>query len=122
MIDRPETRLTCILRGLQHRCPQCGEGKLFRRYLKPVAQCASCGEALDYIRADDFPPYLTIVVVGHLLIPLVLIAETWGASTAFQIGVWIPLALIMTLALLPRIKGAIIGLMWSLQLSGSEQR
>jgi uncharacterized protein (DUF983 family) len=109
-----------ILRGLMLRCPRCGEGHLFRAYLKPVDSCTACGEPLGHIRADDFPPYLTILVVGHIVMPLVLIFARAGLSTEAQIALWIPVTLGLTLLLLPRLKGAVIGLMWSMGMTGNE--
>ncbi len=119
----PETsgsRLTAVLHGLRYRCPKCGTGALFRRYLKPVDQCAACGEPLGQIRADDFPPYLTILVVGHLVVPGILVAGRAGWSSSLLVAVWLPTTAILTLLLLPRFKGAIIGLMWSLGMTGRE--
>jgi uncharacterized protein (DUF983 family) len=109
-----------ILRGLMQRCPRCGEGHLFRAYLKPVDSCSACGEPLGHIRADDFPPYLTILVVGHIVIPLVLVSEQAGMSSAAQFALWLPVTVGLTLLLLPRLKGAIIGLMWSMGMTGNE--
>ena len=111
------TTLTYIKRGLRHRCPGCGVGPLFHRYLKPVAACAACGEPLAQLRADDFPPYLTIIIVGHLVVPLMLLCEHVGFSTSTQVAFWVPMTLLLTLLLLPRCKGAVIGLMWSLRMS-----
>jgi uncharacterized protein (DUF983 family) len=113
---------TAILRGFCRRCPNCGAGALYHRYLKPVAQCSACGESYADIRADDFPPYLTILVVGHIIVPLVLIAERYGWSTELQAAVWLPVTLALTLLLLPRFKGAIIGLMWSLGMGAEQPR
>lgn len=113
---------TYMLRGFRHRCPNCGASGLFRRYLKPVGHCAQCGEAYGHIRADDFPPYLTILVVGHIVVPLILIAEQFGWSTEMQVAVWLPVTLALTLLLLPRFKGAIIGLMWSLGMGAEQPR
>ncbi|MGO8914270.1 MAG: DUF983 domain-containing protein [Stellaceae bacterium] len=112
--------LTSILRGLRRRCPKCGEGALYRRYLKPVAQCDRCGEAFDRIRADDFPPYLTILIVGHVVVPLILLTQPLGLSTALQVALWVPVTLLLVLLLLPRFKGAIIGLMWSLGMGAAK--
>jgi uncharacterized protein (DUF983 family) len=106
--------LTAIGRGLREHCPNCGRGALFRRYLKPVERCAVCGEAYGHIRADDFPPYLTILVVGHVVVPGILITDRLGWSSALQGGVWLPVTAVLTLLLLPRFKGAILGLMWKL--------
>jgi uncharacterized protein (DUF983 family) len=111
-----------MLRGFMLRCPHCGEGHLLRAYLKPVDRCSVCGEAFGHIRADDFPPYLTILVVGHIVMPLVLLFAKSDLSTTVQIALWIPLTLGLTLLLLPRLKGAIIGLMWSVGLTGNEAR
>ena len=104
----------CILRGVQLHCPCCGVGKLYRSYLKPVTLCAQCGASLGHIRADDFPPWLTIILVGHLLVPFVLLSQSFDVSTTVQLAFWLPLALGLTLLLLPRCKGGAIGLMWSL--------
>ncbi len=112
--------LTSMLRGLRRRCPHCGEGALYRRYLKPVARCERCGEAFDQIRADDFPPYLTILIVGHLVVPLILVAERVGLSTVAQVALWVPVTLLLVLLLLPRFKGAVIGLMWSLNMGAAK--
>jgi uncharacterized protein (DUF983 family) len=106
--------LTFMLRGFRERCPRCGEGALYRRYLKPVAHCEQCGAVFEGIRADDFPPYITILIVGHVVVPLILLAERLGLSTGQQVALWVPVTLLLVLLLLPRFKGAIIGLMWSL--------
>ena len=33
-------------RGFQCRCPNCGEGHLFRSFLKTVDNCERCGEEM----------------------------------------------------------------------------
>ena len=103
-----------MLRGVQQRCPKCGVGKLYQSYLKQVSHCAHCGTSLGHIRADDFPPWMTIILVGHLLIPFVLVSQYLDVSTTVQLAFWLPVTLAMTLLLLPRCKGAAIGLMWAL--------
>jgi uncharacterized protein (DUF983 family) len=87
-----------------------------------VSRCATCGEGFGDIRADDFPPYLTILVVGHIIVPFILLAERFGFSTAQQVALWVPMTLLLTLLLLPRLKGAVIGLMWSLGLGAAKAR
>lgn len=104
----------CVLRGVKERCPKCGVGKLFQSYLKPVSHCASCGTSIGHIRADDFPPWMTIILVGHILVPFVLLSRSINVSTTVQLAFWLPMTLALTLLLLPRCKGAAIGLMWSL--------
>ncbi|OHC80667.1 MAG: hypothetical protein A3G73_01430 [Rhodospirillales bacterium RIFCSPLOWO2_12_FULL_67_15] len=110
-----------LVRGLRRRCPNCGRGRLFRAYLKPVDACESCREALGHIRADDAPPYFTIVVVGHAVVGLALFAEMQFRPPMWAYMTVLPaLTLAMTLGLLPVVKGALIGLMWRLRLSGDE--
>jgi uncharacterized protein (DUF983 family) len=109
-----------ILRGLARRCPSCGVGHSFRGYLK-VHDCPHCGEALGHIRADDFPPYLTIAIVGHMVVPLLLATEQFLAPpTWVQLSIAVPATIGLTLTLLPRVKGGILGLMWHLGLRGDE--
>ena len=109
-----------MLRGFLMRCPHCANGRLFRAYLKPVESCSACGMQFGHIRADDFPPYLTIFLVGHLVVPLLVIAGRSDVPTWVQIAVAVPATLGLVVLLLPRLKGAIIGLMWSLRLTGAE--
>ncbi len=111
------SRKTCILRGVRERCPHCGEGRLYQSYLRPVAHCAVCGTSLGHIRADDFPPWLTIILVGHLLVPVALLSRHIDVSMTAQLAFFLPATLALTLLLLPRSKGAIIGLMWALERS-----
>jgi uncharacterized protein (DUF983 family) len=119
--DRPVGR--SLARGLARSCPACGIGRSFKGYLTLVESCASCGVALGRIRADDFPPYVTMFIVGHLVVPLVLMVERqWAPALWLQLAVWPALSLALALLLLPRIKGAIVGLMWALRLRGDERQ
>lgn len=108
-------------RGLRHRCPNCGEGRLYRSYLKVVGECESCGHVLSAYRADDGPAYFTILLVGHLVVaPMLLMPFIWQWSPAVVLPItMIPLAA-LTLAVLPRIKGAFIGYMWAQNMAGDQ--
>jgi uncharacterized protein (DUF983 family) len=106
-------------RGFLLKCPNCGRGALFRSYLKVWERCPNCGEALHHHRADDAPAYFTIVIVGHFIVGGVLAAEkAWAPSNLVHLAVWLPLSLVSTLWLLPRVKGALIGLQWALYMHG----
>ncbi len=108
-----------VARGFRRRCPQCGEDRLFDGLLTARPGCGVCGLDFSGHRADDMPPYLTIFVVGHVMIPFVLLAErAFEPSTLFSILVWSILALGLSLALLPRIKGAVIGMQWAHEMHG----
>lgn len=101
-------------RGTLCKCPHCGQGKMFRAYLKVADHCNSCGEQLDLHRADDLPPYIAITIVGHILILAMMHMEmVWHVSPLTYLYTMIPLAVILPLAMLPSIKGAIVGLQWA---------
>ena len=111
----PEKRnvWTAMKRGLRGRCPNCGEGKLFRAFLKVADRCTECGQDLTHHRADDLPAYLVIVIVGHILVPLVLAVETHIAPPVLlSMTLWPLTALAMTLGLLQPIKGAVVAVQW----------
>jgi uncharacterized protein (DUF983 family) len=94
-------------------------GRLFGRYLKVNEACPACGEALHHHRADDAPPYFTIMVVGHVIVGAILPVErAFMPPLWLHAVVWLPLALAMSLWLLPRIKGGIVGLQWALYMHG----
>ena len=108
-----------IGRGLIGKCPHCGQGKLFGKYLKVVHQCAVCGEEFHHHRADDLPAYLSIVIVGHVIIFLLL---DLSMNASFPPYVYlltlVPLSLVLTLLLLQPIKGAVVGLQWANRMHG----
>ena len=111
-----------IRRGFRERCPACGEGRIFYAYLKVAEACPSCGEELHHHRADDAPPYFTILVVGHVIGAGMLWVEESNDSIPLWIHslIWPALTLILCLLLLPRFKGALIGYQWALRMHGFE--
>ena len=109
----PTSAGQAVWRGLRGRCPACGEGRIFRAFLKVADHCACCGEELHHHRADDFPAYLVIVIVGHILVPIVLVVETEIAPAVWiSMMLWPSLALAMALALLQPVKGAVVAIQW----------
>jgi uncharacterized protein (DUF983 family) len=108
-------------RGVFSCCPACGGQTLYSSFLKVVDRCAACGEELHHHRADDAPPYFTIFIVAHIVIPLVLIVEMlWRPSLAGHMAMWIPLTLALTFLLMPAVKGAVVALQWALKMHGFE--
>jgi uncharacterized protein (DUF983 family) len=108
-----------LLRGMLGRCPACGEGKLFRAFVKVADRCPACGEDLHHHRADDFPAYLTIFLVGHLVVPLAMYVEiAYQPSYWFHTAVWAPLIIILSIGLLQPIKGMIVALQWHMGMHG----
>jgi uncharacterized protein (DUF983 family) len=115
--------LPAILNGLRGRCPHCGEGRLFRAYLKVADRCASCGEELIHHRADDMPPYIAIVIVGHIVVGLMLHLEmSYQIAPIWYVMTMVPLALILPLFMLPSIKGGVVALQWANRMHGFDPR
>jgi uncharacterized protein (DUF983 family) len=108
-----------LLRGASLKCPACGVGSLFRRYLKVSETCVRCGESLHHHRADDAPAYFTIVIVGHVVVSLVLVVEmAFRPPMWLHAALWLPLTLVLALALLAPIKGTLVALQWALLMHG----
>lgn len=117
----PEERVTrsAMLRGWRRKCPNCGSGPMMKSYLKVRDTCPVCDEELHHHRADDGPAYLTILIVGHVMAPLIIWAFTefrpdpMVLATVFTVG-----CVALSLYLLPRLKGAIVGLQWAKRMNG----
>lgn len=111
--------MQAMARGFMGRCPHCGKGKLFGRFLKVADSCDDCGEEYHHHRADDLPAYLVIVVVGHVVVGAFMGAEQmFQLSTWQHLAIWAPLTLIFCIALLQPTKGAVVGLQWALRMHG----
>ena len=117
--DRPTK--PALWKGWRRRCPNCGEGRLLHSYLKVNDQCTVCGEAFHHHRADDGPAYLTILVVGHLMAPLMhYTAFEWRPSPWIMATVFSAGCLAASLYLLPRLKGAVVAYQWARRMYGFE--
>jgi uncharacterized protein (DUF983 family) len=111
-----------MLRGFTMKCPNCGQGHLFSGFLKVADHCEVCGEDFTPQRADDFPAYLVIVTVGHVVVPALLAVEMAYAPPAWlQLAIWLPVTLFSALGLLQPTKGAIVGLQWQTRMHGFEE-
>ena len=118
-VREPRVVWQAVWNGLKCRCPKCGKGKLFRAYLKVSDTCANCGEELFWHKADDMPPYISIIIVGHVIIGLMMELEaTMLQAPWVYLATMVPLALLMPLAMLPSIKGGVVGLQWANRMHG----
>lgn len=115
--DRPMR--PAMLRGWRRCCPACGAGPMLRGYLKVRESCPVCGEAFHHHRADDGPAYLTILIVGHLMAPLLLFIfieyrpDPLVLASLFSVG-----AVALSLYLLPRLKGMVVAIQWAKRMHG----
>ncbi len=98
-------------RGFKKKCPQCGLSPIFINYVKTYSKCSNCGIKLSDYKSDDGPAYITIFIIGHLMIPIILLVEKhFSPALVIQMIVWPILTIITCLWLLPRVKGAFIGI------------
>jgi uncharacterized protein (DUF983 family) len=118
--DRPMR--PALRRGWRRRCPNCGAGPMFQSYLKVRDACPSCGQVLSHHRADDGPAYLTILIVGHAMAPLILwVFTTWRPDPLVLASVFITGCVAASLYLLPRLKGVIVAIQWAKRMHGFGQ-
>src|SRR5690348_14855479 len=108
-----------LKRGFVGRCPNCGEGRLFRAFVKVADHCEKCGEPFFHHRADDFPAYLVIVLVGHIVVPLAMYVEiAFSPSYWLHAALWLPLVAGLGIGLLQPVKGLIVALQWQMGMHG----
>ena len=117
MNDRPV--FDAMLKGLMGRCPKCGVGRLFKGFLEVRDHCPHCGEALYHHRADDAPPYVVMSFVS-----IVVIAVMFWLGIAYEPPLWVhaavflPLTIVLSLAMLRPTKGVMVGLQWAKRMHG----
>lgn len=117
--DEPRDTRQAIMRGLAQKCPSCGEGRMMAKYLEVARACPVCGTELYHHRADDGPAWATILITGHLMAPAMLTVfeifrpKAWVMALGFS-----AVFVLLSLYLLPRIKGAFVGLQWAKRMHG----
>lgn len=115
----PATFLEAALRGIRGKCPRCGDGRLFRKWLKPMEACPACALDLSHQRADDFPAWIAIIATGHVMAPLIIsLSVDYALEPLTMMLITVPLALTMMLGLLQPAKGAVIAAQWWFGLHG----
>ena len=118
----PRDTWKAIKRGLRGRCPACGRGRILHSYIRVDEACRACGEELHHHRADDFPPYITIFVVGYILgAAMLVIDDAWpNLPVIIHLVIWPTLCLLLSLWLLPVLKGGLVAYQWALRMHGFE--
>ena len=115
----PRDRWLAMRRGFAGHCPHCGQGALFGRYLKVTPACATCGEDLSHHRADDLPAYIVLFLVGHIVVGTLMSTDAEGLWPLWiHMVIWPAMTLVLSLALLQPVKGAVVGLQWALRMHG----
>ena len=100
-------------RGVRGRCPNCGEGPLFKRFLAVNRRCRVCGADLSAQDSGDGPAAFIILIVGAVVVAAALITEVaYQPPVWVHLVLWLPLTVLGVLALMRPFKGALIGLQW----------
>lgn len=108
-----------LKRGWHQTCPCCGTGALYKSYLKVNDVCPSCGTELHHHRADDAPPYFVMIITAHVVVGgIMLVEKNFSLPAWVQVAIWCPIVVLLSLWLLPRVKGALIGYQWALRMHG----
>lgn len=111
--------MPAMLRGAFNKCMNCGKGPVFDGFVKTRHACPECGEEFHHHRADDAPPYFTITIVGHIIIPALLAVEVfWHPALWIHMTLWVPLTIALALLFMRPVKGALVGLQWALYMHG----
>ena len=114
--------IALLARGFRKTCPKCGKGPLLIGYLKPQANCSACKEDFSHISADDGPAWLTLLIIGHAVVPMMLF---FGRSDVVPLGLAILILAVVTLIgvyfILPRAKGIFIALIWLTDATGQNE-
>ncbi|MFV2002855.1 MAG: DUF983 domain-containing protein [Paracoccaceae bacterium] len=111
-----------IRRGLRRRCPNCGTGPMLKGYLRVHDHCLVCGEELHHHRADDGPAYMTILIVGLIMAPLLLVIFVRYRPDPLVLASLISVGCVaLSLYLLPRLKGAFVAFQWAKRMHGFAQ-
>jgi uncharacterized protein (DUF983 family) len=108
-----------VLAGMAGRCPSCGQAHLFAKGLRTVPHCPACGQDWSAQRADDFPAYLVILILGHVLVPIVVMVNmAWDLPLWSQMIGWCLFAAAIAILMIRPAKGAVIGAQWALRMGG----
>src|ERR1700754_3688629 len=102
-------RANPLLAGAAGRCPNCGEGHLFEGFLKVSPVCEACGFDLAKADSGDGPAVFVILIAGFLVAFAALITEIkFHPPVWVHLIIWLPLTLVLCLALLRPFKGALL--------------
>lgn len=95
---------------------------MFRAFLKPTSACTHCGQPWDVHQADDFPSYVVIILLGHILVPLMIeVNSALSIPMGVQALLWPGIALVLAAGLIQPAKAGVIAFQWSRRMHGFRQ-
>ena len=98
-----------VAAGLKGRCPRCGEGRIFERFLEVRGNCDSCGLDLSFADTADGPAVLVMFIVGFAVVGAALAVEIlFQPPYWLHLALWLPLTLLLALGFLRPLKGMLL--------------
>ena len=111
--QQSDTPSSPMVAGLRGRCPQCGEGRLFRGFLALRPCCERCGLDFSFADSADGPAFFVMFLAGFIVAGSALAVEILYAPPYWVHALlWGPLILITTLLPLRPVKGLLIALQY----------
>jgi len=95
--------------GALGRCPNCGKGPLFEGFLGVAPDCRSCGYDLSAADSGDGPAVFVILIAGFVVaFGALFTMVAYRTSVAVTLAIWLPMTLVICLALLRPTKGVLL--------------
>jgi uncharacterized protein (DUF983 family) len=109
----PAVAVSAVRAGLKGRCPRCGEGRLFAGFLKVRPGCDTCGLDFSTIQTGDGPASFIMQIAGFAVGFSALVVEIkYHPPMWLHLIVWLPLVVVLSLALMRPGRGLMIGLQY----------
>jgi uncharacterized protein (DUF983 family) len=99
--------------GLRCRCPNCGEGRLFRGFLKFKERCDACEADLTIADVGDGASFFVMWVALILVAPTAMVFELLVAPPKWvHFVLWPPIIIVLCMFLLRPFKATLFALQW----------
>jgi uncharacterized protein (DUF983 family) len=105
--------VSALSAGLRCRCPNCGEGRLYRGFLTFKERCDACEADLTIADTGDGASFFVMFAALILIVPSAMFFEFAFRPPAWvHVLIWPPLTLGFCLTLLRPIKALLFALQW----------
>ncbi|WP_371397683.1 DUF983 domain-containing protein [Fretibacter rubidus] len=105
--------MSAVETGMRGRCPACGEGQLFKKFLTFHDFCEACGADFRIEDAGDGPAVFVIFITGIFIIPMALAFYlVTGLPMIVTILLFSVVIIVASLWLLRLMRGIMFSLQW----------
>lgn len=99
--------------GVKCRCPNCGEGRLYRGFLTFKDRCDACGADLTIADTGDGASFFVMFAALILIVPSAMFFEfALRPPVWLHIIIWPPLTFAFCLFFLRPVKALLFALQW----------